>query len=184
MISSILGLLLCLKLFQLASMMDLIRDSSLGQLIRYATGDKYLQYPEERADFQCPLCYDKIFPTDSSVAGDTSSEKDVDLAEGDEKFTNTPAEKSETNQDAEHRPERTLSRASTRLAQATMVADLERAVTPSSRIAANRLKSQPIVPTKTADGTVLVDWYTTGPLNDDLLLVSILTRFQMTRKIP
>ena len=40
-------------------MSDLIRDAPIGQIIRYVTGNKYLQYPEERSDYVCPRSYDK-----------------------------------------------------------------------------------------------------------------------------
>lgn len=38
-------------------MSALFRDSALGQVIRYATNNKVLLYPEERPDFQCPSHY-------------------------------------------------------------------------------------------------------------------------------
>lgn len=38
-------------------MSALLRDSALGQLIRLATKNKVLLYPEERSDFQCPGHY-------------------------------------------------------------------------------------------------------------------------------
>jgi MFS transporter, DHA1 family, multidrug resistance protein len=38
-------------------MADIIREAPLGQLIRWVTSNKYLKYPEEEKDFQCPKCY-------------------------------------------------------------------------------------------------------------------------------
>ncbi|KAI7190836.1 MFS general substrate transporter [Hortaea werneckii] len=38
-------------------MADLFRDAPMGQIIRYVTGNRVLQYPEERPDFHCPQCY-------------------------------------------------------------------------------------------------------------------------------
>ncbi|KAI6813277.1 MFS general substrate transporter [Hortaea werneckii] len=38
-------------------MADLFRDAPIGQIIRYITGSRVLQYPEERPDFQCPHGY-------------------------------------------------------------------------------------------------------------------------------
>ncbi|RMY52973.1 hypothetical protein D0863_14095 [Hortaea werneckii] len=38
-------------------MADLFRDAPIGQIIRYITGNRVLQYPEERPDFQCPHGY-------------------------------------------------------------------------------------------------------------------------------
>ncbi|KAI7720094.1 MFS general substrate transporter [Hortaea werneckii] len=38
-------------------MADLFRDAPIGQIIRYITGNRVLQYPEEKPDFQCPHGY-------------------------------------------------------------------------------------------------------------------------------
>ncbi|KAI7213641.1 MFS general substrate transporter [Hortaea werneckii] len=38
-------------------MADLFRDAPIGQIIRYLTGNRVLQYPEEKPDFQCPHGY-------------------------------------------------------------------------------------------------------------------------------
>jgi MFS transporter, DHA1 family, multidrug resistance protein len=151
-------------------MYDIIRDSTLGQLIRYATRHKYFQYPEERSDFQCPYCYEKSTPTDSSVAGDATSGKDIenDVVAGDESPDDLSAEveKDGIGPDGENNPQptlsRVLSRSSAQLRQIRTAADLERAITQASRNAAQKMQSRPIAPSKTADGTILVDWYTTG----------------------
>jgi hypothetical protein len=36
---------------------DMVRDAPLGQVIRWATKNRYLQYPEEKADFKLPDCW-------------------------------------------------------------------------------------------------------------------------------
>jgi MFS transporter, DHA1 family, multidrug resistance protein len=61
-------------------MADLIREAPLGQLIRWVTGNKYLKYPEEEADFQCPKCY-----RDPDTVGSLSSveEEKTDLQPSD-----------------------------------------------------------------------------------------------------
>lgn len=38
-------------------MADLIRESAIGQLIRWATNNRYLQYPEEKPGFQLPQAW-------------------------------------------------------------------------------------------------------------------------------
>ena len=40
-------------------MSNLIREAILGQIIRFVTRNKYLQYPEERPDFQLPESFAK-----------------------------------------------------------------------------------------------------------------------------
>lgn len=36
-------------------MLELIRQAPIGQAIRYVTRNKYLQYPEERDDYELPI---------------------------------------------------------------------------------------------------------------------------------
>ena len=55
-------------------MFDLLRDAPLGQIIRYATGNRVLLYPEERSDFELPKSYADSTPPDTSanVSGTTT----------------------------------------------------------------------------------------------------------------
>ena len=38
-------------------MADTIREAPFGQLLRWATKNRILKYPEEEDDFECPKCY-------------------------------------------------------------------------------------------------------------------------------
>jgi DHA1 family multidrug resistance protein-like MFS transporter len=38
-------------------MKDIVRDSTLGQLLRFVTGNRILKYYDETSDFTCPGCY-------------------------------------------------------------------------------------------------------------------------------
>ena len=38
-------------------MEEMLRDSAIGQIIRFLSKDKLLQYPEERPDFVLPEAY-------------------------------------------------------------------------------------------------------------------------------
>lgn len=61
-------------------MADIIREAPLGQIVRWATNKKFLKYPEEEADFECPQCYR------SSESADSLSvieEKSIDLEPSD-----------------------------------------------------------------------------------------------------
>lgn len=65
-------------------MSALIRDSALGQLIRYVTKNKVLLYPEERSDFHCPLSYrsnegEGPHVTSTTAIPDETPEQDIDL---------------------------------------------------------------------------------------------------------
>lgn len=52
---------------------DIIRDSTFGQLVRLATGNKYFQYPEERPHFEFSRSYGDarhpVHPIDISLLG-------------------------------------------------------------------------------------------------------------------
>lgn len=61
-------------------MTDIIREAPLGQLIRWVTGNKYLKYPEEEADFQCPNCYSHGERVDS-LSTIEEDKADLDLNE-------------------------------------------------------------------------------------------------------
>ncbi|KAL8931380.1 MAG: hypothetical protein Q9216_007220, partial [Gyalolechia sp. 2 TL-2023] len=107
-------------------MADLFREAPIGQIIRFATGNKYFQYPEEKPDFQLPETYSSIIQEKPSHTPDTS-DSDSEQALEREKSSN---------------------------------GDLETAPT-QGELPLEPTKSVPVAPTKTADGTILVDWYTT-----------------------
>lgn len=169
-------------------MSALLRDSALGQLIRFATKNKTLLYPEERADFQCPHNYTQAASrrTESIVDGQTPPES----AAIDEK--NAPLDHVETIEKPRpevaptHRPESieeelpprtpntekdfdlgrvmtartTLTRVDTRVAlgKVTTRRDLEQAYTTATL---ERGPTMLITPETLDDGTILVDWYDT-----------------------
>lgn len=167
-------------------MSALFRDSALGQLIRYATKNKVLLYPEERPDFRCPSSYrsnegdgPQAAPTTATPA--ETPEQDIEK---------TPLDKIETrvlpaqNATPTHRPEsieeapptpatekdfdlaqiataRTgLTRVDTRVTIEKIHTrrDLEQAYTTATL---EKGPTRPIIPEKLEDGTILVDWYDT-----------------------
>ncbi|KAI9837885.1 MAG: hypothetical protein M1838_004721 [Thelocarpon superellum] len=150
-------------------MSALLRDSGLGQLIRLATKNKVLLYPEERADWRCPKCYVK--PTDSTDASAEATGADPSLAEKEvsrqgseapEQATADATPDTEKDLDIEPIPSHTtaLSRMATRegLHKVQTRQDLERAY---SSVTVKKEPTRPIVPEKLDDGTILVDWYDT-----------------------
>ncbi|KAK4548435.1 hypothetical protein LTR36_009345 [Oleoguttula mirabilis] len=180
-------------------MADLIRDAPLGQLIRYLTGNKVLLYPEEKPDFQCPMCYAEpdhttnahpaVLAPSSSTSGErTPYPDDVEKAaleptEATEAIELTPVEErspsglerealervdtshSDFDKDLEKAQTGSseLSRISTRaaLAQSATQADLQAAFSAAASASLTHEPSRPIIPQRTADGTILVDWYRT-----------------------
>lgn len=101
-------------------MLDLVREAPLGQAIRFLSGNRLLQYPEEKPGFQLPVEY-------------------VEKLESKEKLS-TPTDATDSDFSSESAGDATTN-------------DLEKAL--------QRTASVPIAPQKTADGIVLVDWYTT-----------------------
>ena len=115
-------------------MSDLLRGSALGQTIRLFTGNKVLQYPEERTDFIVPLAYlhaldeDKELGHRSLATAATPAASDVErqALQGSHRSPPNP-----TNSTADG--------------------------SPLAHIESNQL----VLP-RTSDGTILVDWYTTN----------------------
>jgi len=160
-------------------MSDLIRDAPIGQIIRWATNNRYLQYPEERTDFQCPKSYANPgshtkLPIDENVPiaepegppteevvypdPETVLEK-VATVQDQESSDETDLDKIQTARTL-HTARTQISRVGTRTALAKSVtrADLEQQFSLAS---IEKGPTRPIEPEKLEDGTILVDWYTT-----------------------
>ncbi|KAF2733533.1 benomyl/methotrexate resistance protein [Polyplosphaeria fusca] len=159
-------------------MSALIRDAPIGQIIRFVTRNKVLQYPEERADFVVPEYYSEnpahakreIPVEDAPVAepeGPATEEVVQDFPDPE-----TVLEKAETVDEAEsdlekiqtarsaHTVRTQISRVGTRTALQKSISrvDLEQQFTLAS---IEKGPSRPIEPDVAKDGTILVDWYTT-----------------------
>ncbi|KAJ6783443.1 hypothetical protein PWT90_01690 [Aphanocladium album] len=117
-------------------MLDLIREAPLGQAIRLLSGNKLLQYPEERPGFQLPPEYlETLSQNEKSASSQTLTEESTpsvaDQSDSSESLKNEEASYNDDTVEAQR------------------------------QLALARTKSAPIAPQKTADGIVLVDWYTT-----------------------
>lgn len=159
-------------------MSALLRDAPVGQIIRFVTRNKYLQYSEENPDFQCPASYQKTSKgveseatTPGVASADLAKELEIPAAPA---SASSPAPlgqdaltKAETAADHESlaaMSDRTLSKIMTRpeLSNIHTRSDLEQAYTNATRQESLRQQaSRPIQPAVTSDGTILVDWYTT-----------------------
>ncbi|KAL8960209.1 MAG: hypothetical protein Q9183_005508, partial [Haloplaca sp. 2 TL-2023] len=132
-------------------MSDLIREAPVGQLIRFMTRNKYLQYPEEKPDFVLPEAYNTALNGQAPIQEKESQEPSAELQRSRTPSANGSASSSE---DLEAKLTRTKSREDTpQWTEARL--EIER------ELSLERTKSMPIAPTKTADGNILVDWYTT-----------------------
>ncbi|KAL3418301.1 major facilitator superfamily transporter [Phlyctema vagabunda] len=140
-------------------MADLIREAPLGQMIRWITKNRVLRYPEEIPGFELPVTYHTVLnssdkkgtvaqhtlPSDSTGVS-TLSSRDLDL------------EKAETQPDSSSQEPLDLSRTRSRLSTAPYSEDR---LEIEAELAIKRTQTNPIIPQKTSDGTIVVDWYTT-----------------------
>ena len=166
-------------------MYDFIRDAPIGQLIRFATRNKVLQYPEEKDDWQCPTEYlaahseksidRSTSETSTTVASPASYKEKLDfepLRSPNEKSSNDlalaatrpdtggPTTRSQTDIEANRSLSRTMS--SSQMSRVNTTAGITNAYNEAVR--QETLQAQPsraIQPERTADNQILVTWYTT-----------------------
>lgn len=149
-------------------MADLFREAPFGQLIRILSGNRFFIYPEEREDFHCPHCYHGDSPLPSDKVVEQSSDREtydvgsVKAARIATHESRLDLEKSATSSDpdAEDDQEQEPARALGMQRTQTLPYTNER-LEVEKRLEVERTKSRPILPARTADGTVLVDWYNT-----------------------
>ncbi|KJZ78050.1 hypothetical protein HIM_02687 [Hirsutella minnesotensis 3608] len=114
-------------------MADLIRDAPLGQVIRWVTNKRYLQYPEEKADFKFPEPWLRMLKDPSASPEDFGEKPSHDASSASSTTSGSPGQ----HRKPEHNEQDALT-------------DSE---------AVERVQSVPIVPKRTHDGAILVDWY-------------------------
>lgn len=130
-------------------MKDILRDSEFGRLVRHATRNKYLKYPEEESTFKCPNGYDDHLKTQEATQNHATPQS-ISVTVG--SAIDAPA----TPTALETKKEGIISGAE------NGDYDLEQAQ--GSNYPPERIMSHPIMPMKSSDGTILVDWYMTGML--------------------
>ena len=157
-------------------MADYFRDTTLGYIIRFVSRNKFLRYPEEKADFECPNCY-RYPPTPPSPThshhdpvpetpfpGIEDTLEDVEKEKAKIPFGRPPPQgptesAAESEEQSLKEVERITSiQSRTGLEKVVSLADIERAV---SQATIKKHPTRPITPARTSDGTILVDWYTT-----------------------
>jgi len=152
-------------------MSALVRDAPVGQLVRWVFGKSVLPYPEETMDFVPPASYvsAKQIQSTTTTPGPASpellDEKLEDPLANLNALTQTITSKDDESGDrASITSNQSLSKIVTRptMDKVTTRADLEAAYTNASKQETIKQQaSRPIVPERTSDGTILVDWYTT-----------------------
>lgn len=133
-------------------MSDLLREAPIGQLLRFITRNKVLQYPEEKPGYELPEAYRNALegksPPSRSGASSPTPPHDIEKT--------VPLTEIPPRHDLEARL--TLTRTKSRTNTAPFS---EERLEVENELALERTKTIPIVPQKTSDGNVLVDWYST-----------------------
>lgn len=139
-------------------MSDLMREAPIGQLLRFITKNQIFKYPEELDSFNLPESYNTMLnaPDSEKVVSPSDSEAGDDVAEELPELMKRNTTRSVRSGDMEAKAAltRTKSREST-------MPYTEQRLDVEAEMAIERTKSLPIVPQKTSDGNILVDWYTT-----------------------
>ncbi|KAF7546577.1 hypothetical protein G7Z17_g8328 [Cylindrodendrum hubeiense] len=150
-------------------MAELIREAPLGQLIRFITRNKYFQYPEEKPDFELPEPWvillnnpDAVVLEDgqinttnnNTVVGSSASSITADDPEA------KPKPKKEHNKEEQvDEPDGSpIQLHRTRSANETQPYTIDR-LQVDEQHELEKVKSIPVVPKRTKDGAILVDWY-------------------------
>jgi DHA1 family multidrug resistance protein-like MFS transporter len=142
-------------------MFDLIRDSSFGQIVRYVTKNKYLQYSEEQKGFQHPHYSQETEKPDTRNLPISPSEVDCHGGTSEHLSTSATANnRADSNFDPLHPTE--IGTESEDLEDALGTNPIERLVTQQTLHTLGKERTLVIEPTKTSQGIILVDWYTTG----------------------
>ncbi|KAF2152432.1 MFS general substrate transporter [Myriangium duriaei CBS 260.36] len=135
-------------------MYEAIRESAYGQAVRWATGNKYFKYEEELEGFHIPW---QTATSSDERATVSAPINDVNTSSSASSSQDT-LERIKTEKDDAQLPGVQLTRTKSR--QDTTPFSSER-FDVEQQLALERPESRVIVPQKTADGVILVDWYTT-----------------------
>ncbi|OCT49902.1 Caffeine resistance protein 5 [Cladophialophora carrionii] len=146
-------------------MLDIVRDAPVGQFLRWITKNRILLYPEEKEGFVPPRL-DSGAPLEGAApdleqSGSESEEPEKPVLERakDDAQKMEPAEGSSTpplmTRDDEDPLSLTISR------QRSLPWTRNR-LSLDQQLGLEKTKSKPISLTKSADGIILVDWYTTN----------------------
>lgn len=136
-------------------MNEVLRDSPFGQIVRFLSKNKYFQYAEERDGFQNPYYGSQILQKEVDIELPTTAASSNTTLEP----TATVLERSSSQEFTTKPP---LAEATNDVENGLSDNPIERVVTMQSQSEVQRTESRPIKPTTTSDGTILVDWYTTG----------------------
>ncbi|KAH9995355.1 major facilitator superfamily transporter [Xylariaceae sp. FL0662B] len=138
-------------------MSRIIRDAPIGQLIRFVTNNRVLQYPEEKSNFKLPETWRKMLESDPigstfESSSSTLSNPSVSSPSDEE----SQAEKAVVIDSAPYKATLTRTRSRTETLPNT-----EERYEIDQQHEIEKTRSIPIVPKQTKDGAILVEWYYT-----------------------
>ncbi len=136
----------------------MIRDAPLGQLIRLVTRNRVLQYPEEKPDFQLPDTWLQVIKENESPSAQSQVFGTRRSSTSSTSRSTSPDEENQVESGYEKSERLELARTKTR--ESTTPYTKER-LEADEQHELEKTKSIPIVPRKTRDGNILVDWYYT-----------------------
>ncbi|KAJ6439305.1 Alpha-galactosidase 2 [Purpureocillium lavendulum] len=148
-------------------MAELIRDTALGAVVRWATRGAALKYPEEREGFKCPGCYSRpgVSPSNGAPTVRTRT-RSTGGARDDEEATE-PVTRTSTSSDSDSSEEielddESLSKIMSRpqMSHVESAASLAQAYADATRQETLRSMHYEIQ-AKKENGIILVDWYFT-----------------------
>jgi DHA1 family multidrug resistance protein-like MFS transporter len=151
-------------------MKDILREAPLGQLIRFVTRHRALPYPEEELGFELPATFNAALnllengEEPATITTTTNERKRSPSGERRDSAiglpgTFEPDDDSSQQNLRDYDPEDMhLSRTKSRLETAPFS---EERLEIEADLALQRTQTKPIIPRKSADGSILVDWYTT-----------------------
>ncbi|RDW63565.1 hypothetical protein BP6252_11110 [Coleophoma cylindrospora] len=140
-------------------MLDLIREAPIGQAIRFLSRNRLLQHPEEKPDFKLPAQYIALLKGDDPKPKRRlpENEKEDDEAQSQAETGPSRSDTADRSEDPDLEAlEVTRTLESVRTAPYT-----NERLRAEQMLEIEKTKTIPIVPQKTSDGVVLVDWYTT-----------------------
>ncbi|KAM0563737.1 hypothetical protein ACHAPJ_001469 [Fusarium lateritium] len=154
-------------------MADYIRDAPLGQVIRFVTRNKYLQYPEEKPGFKFPEEWNAVINNPDAIIDENpnnntaitgvlaSSASSTVAAEEDPETKGKPKpenEKEDEGRDIERADPAPMHLHRSRSPGETQAYTVDR-LEADEEHEVEKVKSIPVVPKRTKDGHILVDWY-------------------------
>ncbi|KAK6396581.1 hypothetical protein LTR65_008479 [Meristemomyces frigidus] len=151
----------------------LLRETAIGQIIRYVTKARLLKYPEEKPGFILPSCYDltshflekqatQIIETSSILPTPATERTLEEVTEQQEEALYEDLEKQETviEDDFARRRSAAVIVHRTKTREETLPFSAERFDVEQAAVVSRSI-SLPIQPAVTNRGEILVDWYTT-----------------------